>query len=65
MVTLQRGRLSDTIGGVVLAASRILPCEVMGNKIYCNRENRRIRKELGIRLVGKQLGRPSEKDRVE
>jgi IS5 family transposase len=36
------------------------PAEVMGDMIYCNRENRRILKELGISLVGKQLGRPSE-----
>ncbi len=28
------------------------PTEVMGDRIYCNRENRRILKELGIRLVG-------------
>jgi hypothetical protein len=39
--------------------------EVMGVRIYCNRENWRILKELGIRLVSKQLGRPSEKDMVD
>jgi hypothetical protein len=37
----------------------------MGDRIYCNRENRRILKEFGIRLVGKQLGRPSEKNKVD
>ena len=41
------------------------PAEVMGDRIYCNRENRRILKEFGIRLVGKQLGRPSEKNKVD
>jgi len=35
------------------------------DRIYCNRENRRMLKELGIKLLGKQLGRPSEKNRVE
>ena len=40
------------------------PAEVMGDRIYCNRENRRMLKELGIRLLGKPLGRPSEKNRV-
>jgi len=40
------------------------PAEVMGDRIYCNRENRRMLKELGIRLLGKPLGRPSEKNRL-
>ncbi|NDC79044.1 MAG: DDE transposase, partial [Chitinophagia bacterium] len=37
----------------------------MGDRIYCNREHRRKLKELGIRLLGKPLGRPSEKNRVQ
>lgn len=41
------------------------PAVVMGDRIYCTRENRRILTELGIRLVCKQLGRPSEKNKVE
>ena len=41
------------------------PAEIMVDRIYCNRENRRMLKELGIKLLGKQLGRPSEKNRVE
>ncbi len=41
------------------------PAEVMGDRIYCNRENRRNLKEFGIRLVGKQLGRPSGKNKVD
>ena len=36
-----------------------LPKEVLADKIYCNRENRRRLKELGIRLIAKPLGRPS------
>jgi len=35
------------------------PQEVLADKIYCNRENRRRLKELGIRLKAKPLGRPS------
>ncbi len=35
------------------------PREVLADKIYCNRENRRRLKELGIRLIAKPLGRPS------
>lgn len=35
------------------------PQEVAGDKIYCNRENRRRLKELGIKLRAKPLGRPS------
>jgi IS5 family transposase len=34
-------------------------------KIYCNRENRGRLKEFGIQLLGKPLGRPSEKNRME
>ena len=30
----------------------------MVDQIYCTRENRRQLKELGIKLVGRQLGRP-------
>jgi len=39
--------------------------EVMGDRIYCNRENRRNLKKLGIRLVSKQLSRPSDKNKVD
>lgn len=35
------------------------PQEVLADKIYCNRENRRRLKELGIQLKAKPLGRPS------
>jgi IS5 family transposase len=35
------------------------PKEVLADKIYCNRENRRVLKELDIRLIAKPLGRPS------
>jgi len=35
------------------------PKEVLADKIYCNRENRKILKELRIQLVAKPLGRPS------
>jgi transposase, IS5 family len=35
------------------------PQEVLADKIYCNRENRRRLKELHIKLVAKPLGRPS------
>jgi IS5 family transposase len=35
------------------------PQEVAADKIYCNRENRRRLKELGIGLRAKPLGRPS------
>jgi hypothetical protein len=35
------------------------PKEVLGDKIYCNRENRRKLKGLGIALVAKPLGRPT------
>lgn len=34
------------------------PEEVLADKIYCNRENRRWLKERGIRLKAKPLGRP-------
>ena len=34
------------------------PKEVLADQIYCNRENRRKLKELGIRLLAKPLGRP-------
>ncbi len=32
--------------------------EVMVDQIYCTRENRRQLKDLGIKIVGRQLGRP-------
>jgi len=35
------------------------PKEVLADKIYCNRENRKYLKELGIHLKAKPLGRPS------
>jgi transposase, IS5 family len=35
------------------------PAEVLADKIYCNRENRKWLKERGIRLAAKPLGRPS------
>lgn len=35
------------------------PREILADQIYCNRENRRQLKELGIRLLAKPLGRPS------
>ena len=35
------------------------PEEVLADKIYCNRENRRKLKEAGVRLIAKPLGRPS------
>lgn len=34
------------------------PAEVLADKIYCNRENRRWLKERGIKLMAKPLGRP-------
>lgn len=37
-----------------------LPKRVLADKIYCNRENRRILKEYGIHLVAKALGRPTK-----
>jgi hypothetical protein len=37
------------------------PKRVLVDKIYCNRENRKALKELGIMLVAKALGRPSKK----
>jgi hypothetical protein len=35
------------------------PREVLADKIYCTRENRKLLKELGITLRAKPLGRPS------
>ncbi len=35
------------------------PTEVLADKIYCNRDNRKQLNELGIRLLAKPLGRPS------
>jgi len=35
------------------------PAEVLADKIYCNRNNRAVLKELGIKLKAKPLGRPS------
>ena len=36
------------------------PAEIMVDKIYCNLVNRGRLKGLGIKLLGKSLGRPSE-----
>jgi transposase, IS5 family len=35
------------------------PEEILADQIYCNRENRRQLKEIGIKLLAKPLGRPS------
>ena len=35
------------------------PRELLADKIYCTRENRRVLKERGIKLIAKPLGRPS------
>lgn len=35
------------------------PEEVLADKIYCTRDNRRLLKGLGIKLIAKPLGRPS------
>jgi IS5 family transposase len=37
----------------------VYPAEVLVDRIYCTRENRKRLKELGIRLRAKPLGRPS------
>src|SRR5690606_14389540 len=34
------------------------PAQVLADGIYCTRENRRMLKEKGIRLLAKPLGRP-------
>lgn len=39
------------------------PKEVLADQIYCNRENRKQLKLLGIRLLAKPLGRPSAVNR--
>jgi hypothetical protein len=41
------------------------PAEVLVDKIYCTLENRKILKELGIKLRAKPLGRPSSCQAVE
>jgi len=41
------------------------PAEVLADKIYCTRENRKLLKELNIKLRGKPLGRPSLSAAVE
>lgn len=38
---------------------RCYPKEILADKIYCTRENRRLLKEKGIRLKAKPLGRPA------
>jgi len=37
----------------------VYPQEVIADKIYCTRENRKQLKDMGIRLIAKPLGRPS------
>lgn len=41
------------------------PKEVLADKIYCTRENRKYLKGLKIKLLGKPLGRPTRKEAVE
>jgi hypothetical protein len=41
------------------------PAEVLADKIYCTRENRKLLKEKGIKLRAKPLGRPSLTEAVE
>jgi hypothetical protein len=41
------------------------PAEVLADRIYCTRENRKLLKELGIKLRAKPLGRPSACTAVE
>jgi transposase, IS5 family len=36
------------------------PKEILADRIYCNKENRKLLKELGIFLVAKPLGRPAK-----
>jgi len=35
------------------------PAEILADKIYCSRNNRKLLKELNIKLIAKPLGRPS------
>ena len=65
MGRIQRRQPSYGVGGIVPKATWIYPAEIMVDKIYCNRENRGRLKDLGIKHLGKLLGRPSEKNRVE
>ena len=37
------------------------PAEVLADQIYCTRDNRKLLKENGIKLIAKPLGRPSSK----
>jgi IS5 family transposase len=41
------------------------PAEVLADMIYCNRENRRMLKDLCIKLLAKPLGRPSATNSVK
>ena len=41
------------------------PAEVLADKIYCTRENRKLLKELNIKMRAKPLGRPSLSAAVE
>lgn len=40
------------------------PYRVLGDKIYLNRQNRSLMKELGIEIVGAALGRPSKESKT-
>ena len=40
------------------------PYRVLGDKIYLNRQNRTLMKELGIEVVGAALGRPSNESKT-
>lgn len=40
------------------------PYRVLGDKIYLNRQNRNLMKELGIEAVGSALGRPSKESKT-
>ncbi|MBK8807552.1 MAG: transposase [Bacteroidales bacterium] len=40
-------------------AFRVLSKELLADKIYCTRENRKALKQRNIKLIAKPLGRPS------
>lgn len=42
-----------------------LPCRIYADKIYMNRENRKLMKELEIEAMGKPLGRPPKNPNLE
>lgn len=41
------------------------PAEILGDKIYRNRDNRRLCKKLGIKLAGPPLGRPAKNQKKD